>query len=384
MPHGEAILLPPPDGAAGRAGDRRGRRAAARRPGEALRRRRHRPGDGASAVPASAVPWVYSSPDLAEPMMRPSRMASASPCTPWATSAWRRRSRPSRRPRGCGATTTTASASSTAPSPRARRSDMAALGADRRRAAGLRRPHGPAGRRGAVRRRDLDAVRRDGARRHAPRRLFGRSVRHPRSRCAPSCTGRRGSPAREPCSARSRRCPTRTWLRAYTAGAAYAGGQEHERGTLTPGKRADLVVLEGDLDAEHPPRVAQTWMAGELVYRRRRRVSHRAPASSRTGRDAARRSGGEPSRPQSVSRRRQCRAVVGCLCLFAVPGLRTLPPMGSTFGQVFRVTTFGESHGGGVGVVVDGCPPRLPLSCRRDSARPRSAPARPEHDHHAA
>jgi chorismate synthase len=36
--------------------------------------------------------------------------------------------------------------------------------------------------------------------------------------------------------------------------------------------------------------------------------------------------------------------------------------MGSTFGQLFRVTTFGESHGGGVGVVVDGCPPRLPLS----------------------
>jgi chorismate synthase len=34
----------------------------------------------------------------------------------------------------------------------------------------------------------------------------------------------------------------------------------------------------------------------------------------------------------------------------------------STFGQIFQVTTFGESHGGGVGVVVDGCPPRLPLS----------------------
>lgn len=57
------------------------------------------------------------------------------------------------------------------------------------------------------------------------------------------------------------------WLRLYTAGAAYAGGQEHERGTLTPGKRADLVVLEGPLDAEHPPRVAQTWVAGEPVYR---------------------------------------------------------------------------------------------------------------------
>ncbi|MEM6590423.1 MAG: chorismate synthase [Cyanobacteria bacterium P01_H01_bin.119] len=36
--------------------------------------------------------------------------------------------------------------------------------------------------------------------------------------------------------------------------------------------------------------------------------------------------------------------------------------MGNAFGQLFRVTTFGESHGGGVGVVVDGCPPRLALS----------------------
>ncbi len=35
--------------------------------------------------------------------------------------------------------------------------------------------------------------------------------------------------------------------------------------------------------------------------------------------------------------------------------------MGSSFGQLFRVTTFGESHGGGVGVVIDGCPPRIPL-----------------------
>ena len=36
--------------------------------------------------------------------------------------------------------------------------------------------------------------------------------------------------------------------------------------------------------------------------------------------------------------------------------------MSSIFGQAFRVSTWGESHGGGVGVVVDGCPPRLPLS----------------------
>ena len=33
----------------------------------------------------------------------------------------------------------------------------------------------------------------------------------------------------------------------------------------------------------------------------------------------------------------------------------------SRFGHTFSITTFGESHGGAVGVVVDGCPPRLPL-----------------------
>jgi chorismate synthase len=36
--------------------------------------------------------------------------------------------------------------------------------------------------------------------------------------------------------------------------------------------------------------------------------------------------------------------------------------MSSRFGHLFQISTFGESHGGGVGVVVDGCPPRLPLS----------------------
>ncbi|OIO59610.1 MAG: chorismate synthase [Verrucomicrobia bacterium CG_4_10_14_3_um_filter_43_23] len=35
--------------------------------------------------------------------------------------------------------------------------------------------------------------------------------------------------------------------------------------------------------------------------------------------------------------------------------------MGNIFGEIFRITTFGESHGGGVGVVIDGCPPNLPL-----------------------
>ncbi|MEO6033880.1 MAG: chorismate synthase [Verrucomicrobiota bacterium] len=38
---------------------------------------------------------------------------------------------------------------------------------------------------------------------------------------------------------------------------------------------------------------------------------------------------------------------------------------GNSFGQLFQITTWGESHGGGVGVVVDGCPPRLKL-CEAD------------------
>ena len=36
--------------------------------------------------------------------------------------------------------------------------------------------------------------------------------------------------------------------------------------------------------------------------------------------------------------------------------------MPNTFGHNFRITTFGESHGGGVGVVIDGCPPGIDIS----------------------
>ncbi len=39
--------------------------------------------------------------------------------------------------------------------------------------------------------------------------------------------------------------------------------------------------------------------------------------------------------------------------------------MSSRFGRIFQVSTFGESHGGGVGVVVDGCPPRLEVSAEQ-------------------
>jgi chorismate synthase len=36
--------------------------------------------------------------------------------------------------------------------------------------------------------------------------------------------------------------------------------------------------------------------------------------------------------------------------------------MANSFGQLFRISTWGESHGGGVGVVIDGCPPRIALT----------------------
>jgi len=35
---------------------------------------------------------------------------------------------------------------------------------------------------------------------------------------------------------------------------------------------------------------------------------------------------------------------------------------GNSFGRVFRISTWGESHGGGVGVQLDGCPPRIPIT----------------------
>ena len=35
---------------------------------------------------------------------------------------------------------------------------------------------------------------------------------------------------------------------------------------------------------------------------------------------------------------------------------------GNSFGALFRITTFGESHGGAIGAVIDGCPPKIPLA----------------------
>jgi chorismate synthase len=56
-----------------------------------------------------------------------------------------------------------------------------------------------------------------------------------------------------------------------------------------------------------------------------------------------------------------------------------LGAMSSSTGRLFSITTFGESHGGGVGVVVDGCPPRLAISAeeiQRDLDRRRPGQSR--------
>lgn len=53
--------------------------------------------------------------------------------------------------------------------------------------------------------------------------------------------------------------------------------------------------------------------------------------------------------------------------------------MSNTFGTVFRVTTFGESHGPAIGAVIDNCPPRIPVSeaeiqVQLDRRRPGRSP----------
>ena len=49
--------------------------------------------------------------------------------------------------------------------------------------------------------------------------------------------------------------------------------------------------------------------------------------------------------------------------------------MGNSFGSLFRISSWGESHGGGIGVVIGGCPPKLPLST--EDIQPALARRRP-------
>lgn len=54
--------------------------------------------------------------------------------------------------------------------------------------------------------------------------------------------------------------------------------------------------------------------------------------------------------------------IVLAVIVQSVTCLKLYMGTGNSFGKVFRISTFGESHGGGVGVIVDGCPPNIKLT----------------------
>ena len=35
--------------------------------------------------------------------------------------------------------------------------------------------------------------------------------------------------------------------------------------------------------------------------------------------------------------------------------------MGNTFGKIYKISTYGESHGKSIGVIIDGCPPGVEI-----------------------
>jgi hypothetical protein len=62
-------------------------------------------------------------------------------------------------------------------------------------------------------------------------------------------------------------------VHAYTMGAAYASGEENSKGSLTPGKLADVVVLSEDIFSIDPTKIADvqvdlTIFDGRVVYER--------------------------------------------------------------------------------------------------------------------
>ncbi len=71
-------------------------------------------------------------------------------------------------------------------------------------------------------------------------------------------------------------------VHAYTVAAAYVGGEEHRKGSITPGKLADLVLLSGDIFTIDPLRIPEitidmTISDGEVVYERG--IGHISPDS---------------------------------------------------------------------------------------------------------
>jgi predicted amidohydrolase YtcJ len=62
-----------------------------------------------------------------------------------------------------------------------------------------------------------------------------------------------------------------TALRAYTSGSAYANFADHDRGSIQPGKLADLIVLSGNLHRMQPlqlldTHVTHTFVGGEAIH----------------------------------------------------------------------------------------------------------------------
>src|SRR3546814_20810704 len=101
-------------------------------------------------------------------------------------------------------------------------------------------------------------------------------------------------------------------MRAYTAGSAYAEGQDAVKGTLEPGKLADLVVLSDDIFAIDPAaiegvRVDATLLGGEVVFKRNAVPDNPFPATPSRGQIARRTApwaagSGPPSPPSPTGR----------------------------------------------------------------------------------
>ena len=132
----------------------------------------------------------------------------------------------------------------------------------------------------------------------------------------------------------------------------------HGQGILEPGKR---IVVEGVAEDETIEAIRVADAPGFALGR----------AMARRGRSAD-----ESDQPHAVSglwrrgRRAQPSPLTAALRADLTPAAAraTTPRDGgnsmsfNTFGHLFRVTTFGESHGPAIGCVVDGCPPRIPLT----------------------
>ena len=137
------------------------------------------------------------------------------------------------------------------------------------------------------------------------------------------------------------------------------------------------VSIENEGRGTRVAEAAAALMGAELGWddeRHRRRGGSLVPARrGRTGRE--RRARRPHRRHRSPPRRRHARSARRLKPGVGQARGRTLAAMASTFGTLFRVTTFGESHGGGVGCGRRRLPPAARPHPRRPPARPRPSPA---------